>query len=1025
MSPKSAKPDRYTTSTRPSSSSSFLTTTTTINHTISSSMSPINIFSLPSRAGPTTSLRDEIEAGLAGRSEPIVPGNRTEDRRWSFKRNIPTVVLYDEQGLKLYDRITSDAPEYYLFPDEMNLLKTHGPAIARAMGFPGRDEKDQDQDEEQEEERDHDRHPQKPWKPARWGDAAVGKWNNGVNGEEGLGGGWQRGWDVVELGAGALRKTAYLLTALSSALPSRPSNADSLPPPITYHPLDLSRPELHRVLGEMDEAFGQKFKGKIDCIGLHGDYDGGLQFIREGRLASLRNSFRGRSTLFNNNSAINDESSPDFVARIDKALGNSPPLSPNSTAIVTPGPEVSPLPSGITDDMSRCSMTDESGTWSPVEDSESLAPIPPRAASPIFNSDRPLHLVFLGSSIGNFSRETAAPFLKSLPLRKGDSLLLGLDGRPVPGEAGNKKVTLAYNDPAGHTRAFEEHGWEVVRKELGLENDPGVEFVGRYNDLLGRHEAYFRSKGRQTLHLPNKNVDVTLEEGELLNIEWSYKYSLLEALELFEQADLRVVDSWKAPDSEYRLWLLERPYVHFSASSSTLLSNTDNPAIMDNFKGVPKWEEWLELWKLWDHITLDMIPPSMLHKKPIDLRHICLFYLGHIPTFLDIHLTRMTNGSHTEPEHFKDIFERGIDPDVDDPTKIHSHSEVPVEEADWPALDEILAFRDRVRQRLRGIYNQINDGQLTMSRHIGRVLFMTFEHEAMHAETLLYMLFQAPFTLPPTAVAKPQWEVLAKRWEAEATPKEVISLSGGTVVMGHDDLEEEDKAFPDKNGWADHEFGWDNENPKIEVEVKPFKVDSLPVSNGEYRAFLESIDVKLTAKIAPASWVEVDGVWHVRTLYGPVAFEHAAKWPLMASKNELDAFARSKGGRLPTEAELRFLWTTPEGPRPAGVAANVGFKNWHLIPPANTVRDHSGAILHGHNGGVWEWTDTPFAGYEGYVGSEIYPGYSADFFDGKHYVVLGGSFTTISSIAQRPSFRNWYQANYRFAFIGGRVAYDV
>ena len=31
----------------------------------------------------------------------------------------------------------------------------------------------------------------------------------------------------------------------------------------------------------------------------------------------------------------------------------------------------------------------------------------------------------------------------------------------------------------------------------------------------------------------------------------------------------------------------------------------------------------------------------------------------------------MTHGSHTEPEHFKDIFERGIDPDVDDPSKIH------------------------------------------------------------------------------------------------------------------------------------------------------------------------------------------------------------------------------------------------------------------------------------------------------------------------------------------------------------------
>jgi uncharacterized SAM-dependent methyltransferase len=93
--------------------------------------------------------------------------------------------------------------------------------------------------------------------------------------------------------------------------------------------------------------------------------------------------------------------------------------------------------------------------------------------------------VFLGSSLGNFDRDSAAPFLKSLPLRKGDTLLLGLDGRPQAGPEGSRKVEIAYNDPAGHTRAFEEHGWDVVRQELGLKGDPGVEFVGRYNSVLG------------------------------------------------------------------------------------------------------------------------------------------------------------------------------------------------------------------------------------------------------------------------------------------------------------------------------------------------------------------------------------------------------------------------------------------------------------------------------------------------------------------------------------------------------------
>lgn len=87
--------------------------------------------------------------------------------------------------------------------------------------------------------------------------------------------------------------------------------------------------------------------------------------------------------------------------------------------------------------------------------------------------------------------------------------------------------------------------------------------------------------------------------------------------------------------------------------------------------GVPAFQDWQNMWAAWDFITRRMIPPSMLCQKPIDLRHICLFYLGHIPTFLDIHLSRLFDEPHTEPEEFKYIFERGIDPNVDDPTKCH------------------------------------------------------------------------------------------------------------------------------------------------------------------------------------------------------------------------------------------------------------------------------------------------------------------------------------------------------------------
>lgn len=115
---------------------------------------------------------------------------------------------------------------------------------------------------------------------------------------------------------------------------------------------------------------------------------------------------------------------------------------------------------------------------------------------------------------------------------------------------------------------------------------------------------------------------------------------------MFADANLRPIQRWTDSSSRYSLWLLERPPFVFSP-----LKSPPSPF------GVPTIEDWQTLWALWDHITMGMISPDLLHEKPIDLRHICLFYLGHIPTFLDIHLSRLLDEPHTEPEMFKVIFE--------------------------------------------------------------------------------------------------------------------------------------------------------------------------------------------------------------------------------------------------------------------------------------------------------------------------------------------------------------------------------
>lgn len=260
---------------------------------------------------------------------------------------------------------------------------------------------------------------------------------------------------------------------------------------------------------------------------------------------------------------------------------------------------------------------------------------------------------------------------------------------------------------------------------------------------------------------------------------------------------------------------------------------------------------------------------------------------------------------------------------------------MPTAQEDWPTLAEILKFRDDVRARLQAVYDDIAAGKMAMSRRVGRMLFMTYEHEAMHAETLLYMLVQSPLTRAPSAVALPEWPSLATRWNQEAAknPNKVLFIPGGKVQIGHHDLEAEDAQYPDEKGWEKHEFGWDIEHPNVTTEVRDFKVDSLVVTNDDYLSYLQSTGADLDdVNALPASWVRDQGEWKVRSLYGPLSFDIAGKWPLMASKLEIEAFAKWKGGRLPTEAELRLLWEHEQGPRPDGLLANVGFKHWHPVP---------------------------------------------------------------------------------------------
>lgn len=361
-------------------------------------------------------------------------------------------------------------------------------------------------------------------------------------------------------------------------------------------------------------------------------------------------------------------------------------------------------------------------------------------------------------------------------------------------------------------------------------------------------------------------------------------------------------------------------------------------------KAVPSLTEWRELWATWDAVTRQMIPEDELLSKPINLRNECIFYLGHIPTFLDIHLARSTDGEASDPAFFWKIFERGIDPDVEDPTKCHDHSEVP---ESWPPLAEILQHQQTVRKRAEALYES---GETETNPRVARAMWLGFEHEAMHLETLLYMLIQSERVLPPPGTVKPDFEALAKTAKTNAVENQWFTIPETDISVGLDD--------PEKDTSSERYFGWDNEKPQRSVHVKSFRAKARPITNGEYADYLAQ-----TGKTAiPASWSEheysndktasatkrdsvvngyvngtngssgdiTDGKF-VRTVYGTIPLRFALEWPVMASYDELSGCAQWMGGRIPTMEEARSIYTYVETSSTLDIEKSLG----NTIPAVN------------------------------------------------------------------------------------------
>lgn len=417
----------------------------------------------------------------------------------------------------------------------------------------------------------------------------------------------------------------------------------------------------------------------------------------------------------------------------------------------------------------------------------------------------------------------------------------------------------------------------------------------------------------------------------------------------------------------------------------------------------------------------ELLPPNSFYDRPIAERHRLIFYLGHLEAF-DWNLLRDPLNLSPHDSDFDKLFAFGIDPVGGGlPTDMPG---------DWPNIAQVERYSVRVRDRLDDTLQAFVHGSATTkfsspTLEDGTLLHVAIEHRLMHAETIAYLLHNMPLERKNPRVAK------FAHPRPSPAPRQV-TIPAGVATLGQ---------LPGNP----RRFGWDNEFETQQTQVPSFSIGAFPVTNGEYLKFVRAGGYQNANLWKPEDWewrrkervehphfwvlrsssqaTDPDTQWEYRGMFGTIPLPLAS--PVYVSHAEACAFAKWSGKKLPSEAQWhRAAYGTPEGAEreypwgdsePTAKHGNFHHALWDPAPVDSYPEGASAFGVFDLLGNGWEWTSTVFGPLPGFEQFPFYPGYSANFFDGKHFVMKGGSPRTDACMLRR-SFRNWFQPHYPYVY---------
>ena len=408
-----------------------------------------------------------------------------------------------------------------------------------------------------------------------------------------------------------------------------------------------------------------------------------------------------------------------------------------------------------------------------------------------------------------------------------------------------------------------------------------------------------------------------------------------------------------------------------------------------------------------------LLADEAYYSRPIALRHPIVFYEGHLPGFSFNTLVKKGLGGPSIDTGLERLFARGIDP----PEAATARPEPSDSGLEWPSREAVRTFAEEADRR---VIEALEHADIEQPGHPlldrSEAVFAILEHEEMHQETLRYMWHRLPFA-QKTAPAG-----YFPRTGGTPAPAEWIHIPAGRATLGVDRT-----AIP---------FGWDNECPAWSVDVPGFRIERHDVTNGRFLEFVEAGGYDDSRWWAaddwqwrqaeglwhPLFWERIGEVWHWRGMFGLIPLP--ASWPVYVSLAEASAYARWRDARLPTESEFqRAAYGSPAGERthpwgedaPAPRRGVFDFASWDPEPAGSHPAGASAWGVEDLVGNGWEWTSSTFAPFPGFRPTASYPEYSADFFDGEHFVLKGASPATARELL-RPTFRNWFRRRYPYVY---------